>query len=215
METKIHIDIVSDVVCPWCVIGYKRLQKAIDELGLKDKVEIEWLPYQLNAYMPPEGEELHDHIAKKYGMTREESKQWVTSMVPLGDEVGFSLDFFEGMKTVNTLDAHILLEFAKKHHQQTEFKMNLFKAFFSEQQDVSDREILLTTLEKIGLDRNLALNKLENESARAEVQSQEKALRNQGVSAVPTMFFNGRIKQVGAQSIAEYKALLQEIINRE
>lgn len=66
MTNKIKIDIVSDVVCPWCVIGYKRLLQAVKELGVEDKVELEWHPYELNSYMPAEGEELFDHVAEKY-----------------------------------------------------------------------------------------------------------------------------------------------------
>ena len=69
MESVIKIDVVSDVVCPWCIIGYKRLEQAIQELGLEDKIELEWQPFELNPNMPAEGENLRQHLAKKYGTT--------------------------------------------------------------------------------------------------------------------------------------------------
>ena len=73
MESVIKIDVVSDVVCPWCIIGYKRLDQAIQKLGLEDKIELEWQPFELNPNMPAEGENLRQHLAKKYGTTPEDS----------------------------------------------------------------------------------------------------------------------------------------------
>ena len=75
MKNKLKIDIVSDVVCPWCTIGYKRLEKAITELGIKDQVEIEWQPFELNPNMPAEGQNVNEHITEKYGSTAEQQNQ--------------------------------------------------------------------------------------------------------------------------------------------
>lgn len=109
MSDKIKLDIISDVVCPWCIIGYKRLGKAIFEMGMQDKVELEWQPFELNPDMPAEGEDLPAHITRKYGTTPDESARSLDNMTKLGAELGFKFDYFDGMKMVNTRDVHILL----------------------------------------------------------------------------------------------------------
>lgn len=94
MTDIIKIDIVSDVVCPWCIIGYKRLSKAITEMAVTNKIEVEWHPFQLNPDMVAEGEEMNAHMARKCGMTREACRQSLAQMTSLGVDVGFTFDFF-------------------------------------------------------------------------------------------------------------------------
>jgi predicted DsbA family dithiol-disulfide isomerase len=132
MDKKIKIDIVSDVVCPWCTIGYKRLKKAIDELKLENRIEIQWRPFQLNPDMPKEGKDVDKYSADKYGLSADEIVRNRENMTQKGAELGFKFDFFEGMKIVNTQDAHILLEYARENGKQTQLKMSLVEAFFSE-----------------------------------------------------------------------------------
>jgi len=84
MSEKIKLDIISDVVCPWCIVGYKHLEAAIKELDLQDRVEIEWQPFELNPDMPIEGEELRAHVARKYGSSREESDRARESIAQAG-----------------------------------------------------------------------------------------------------------------------------------
>jgi predicted DsbA family dithiol-disulfide isomerase len=120
MNNKIKLDIVSDVVCPWCIIGYKNLHTAISEMQLEEMVEIEWQPFELNPQMPIEGENLRDHITRKYGSTAEQSKQARENLSELGNKVGFTFNYFEQMKMVNTHSAHILLEYAHLNGKQTE-----------------------------------------------------------------------------------------------
>lgn len=214
MTNQIKIDIVSDVVCPWCIIGYKRLQQAIDELGIEDRVELEWHPYELNSYMGPEGEDLFDHIAEKYGMSREESLYSSIQMASHGKDVGFTFDFVEGMRIVNTFEAHILLDLAKESGMQTALKLRLFKAYFTDRQDVSDRNLLLQLWTEIGLDRDRAAMALDDSAIREKIKLEEEVLRKAGVSAVPTMFFNDETKFIGAQPVETYKELLAELIGQ-
>ncbi|MFT6140792.1 MAG: putative DsbA family dithiol-disulfide isomerase, partial [Psychromonas sp.] len=98
INDKIKLDIVSDVVCPWCIVGYKHLQAAINELGLQDRVEIEWQPFELNPYMPPQGENLRAHVLRKYGAKREESDKARIDISALGAKYGFEFNYFEEMK---------------------------------------------------------------------------------------------------------------------
>lgn len=214
MSDTIKIDIISDVMCPWCIIGYKRLEQAIAEMGIKDKVEIEWQPFELNPHMPEEGENIQEHIARKYGAPPAEHKRSQAHLTELGEELGFAFDYFDAMRIVNTRDAHVLLDYAKEHGKQTELKMRLFEAFFSERKDVSDRHVLTQELQRVGLDLDGALARLEEEEARKRVQTQEAYWRNLGVSSVPTVVFNHSSALNGAQPVDAYKQVLAELIEQ-
>ncbi|ARD44699.1 DsbA family oxidoreductase [Colwellia sp. PAMC 21821] len=210
MSNKIKIDIISDVVCPWCVIGYGNLNKAIIELGLEDKVEIEWQPFELNPDMPLEGEELGAHSARKYGSTPESSAEFRAEMTAHGKTVDFDFQYFEGMKIINTRDAHILLEYAKTQGKQTALQMRLFSAFFTEKKDVSNREILALEVEAVGLNVKEAMAKLHDNQAIQHVIGQESYWQKVGISSVPTVVFNRKSALAGAQPIETFKQVLAD-----
>ena len=212
MTKKLKIDIVSDVVCPWCTIGYKHLEKAIKELGVEDKVEIEWQPFELNPYMPMEGQDLEEHINEKYGATTQQQEASRQNMIDVGAKVGFKFDYFKGMRMVNTFDAHVLLEYAKKFNKQTELKMRLTTAFFSERKDVSKINILEQALLDVGLNAKEGLATLENEEARNAIKGKKEYWQKMGVNSVPTIVFNKTDGVTGAQPIDTFKNILNEFI---
>ena len=212
MVDKVKIDIVSDVVCPWFIIGYRNLEKAIEELGIQDQVEIEWQPFELNPDMPLEGENLSAHSARKYGSTPESSAQFRVEMAARGNEVDFSFDYFKEMKIVNTRDCHVLLEYAKEFNLQTELKLRLFSAFFTEHKDVSDREVLVKEAETVGLNLNAVTAQLEDETSALHVQQVESQWQQMGISSVPTVVVNRRNAIAGAQPVEAFKQLLQSAI---
>lgn len=212
MNDKIKIDIVSDVVCPWCTIGYKRLEKAITEMGIQDKVEIEWHPFELNPSMPEEGENVQEHIANKYGSSLEDQQRSQKNMTEVGAELGFKFDYFEDMRIVNTKDAHILLDYAKENGKQTELKMRLVESFFSERKDVSIKETLKLALEEVGLNVDEGMARLESDDARYKVQTEEAYWQNLGVTSVPTIVFNKKSAVTGAQPVAVFKKVLNELL---
>lgn len=212
MKEKLKIDIVSDVVCPWCTIGYKRLEKAISELGIEDQLEIEWQPFELNPNMPREGQNLKEHITEKYGATLEQQKESQQHMTEVGKEVNFSFDYFDEMRMVNTFNAHILLDYAKDFGKQTELKMRLTTAFFSERKDVSDSDILKQALLDVGLNAEEALTRLDNEKVRNDVRNKQDYWKNLGVNSVPTIVFNRKSAITGAQPVDVFKEVLSEFI---
>ncbi|OEF23549.1 DsbA family oxidoreductase [Vibrio rumoiensis] len=211
MNDKIKIDIVSDVVCPWCIVGYKRLEAAINELGLQDRVEIEWQPFELNPDMPVEGENLRDHVLRKYGAEREDSDKARANISALGAEYDFEFDYFENMKMVNTRDAHMLLDFAHEHGLQHQLKQRLFAAFFTEHKDVSDRNILLEEAQKVGLDSVVTKSALNDADRYRRVVEQEMFWQQQGISGVPTVIFNRSSAMTGAYPQENYIAVLKEL----
>lgn len=211
MGKKIKIDIVSDVVCPWCIIGYKRLEAAINELNLQDKIEIEWQPFELNSNMPKEGENLRDHVLRKYGASREDSDKARENIKNLAAEYGFSFNYFEEMKIVNTKKAHILLDYAHSKNLQHNLKIRLFHAFFGEQKDISDRDILINEASKIGINSSETLNALSDTNRIKKVESVMQSWLTKGVSGVPTIVFNNTNAITGAHPQATYKQILQEL----
>ncbi|WP_026976288.1 DsbA family oxidoreductase [Flavobacterium tegetincola] len=212
MKEKLKIDIVSDVVCPWCTIGYKRLEQAISELGVEDQIELEWQPFELNPKMPVEGQNITEHIAEKYGSTVEQQKESQERMADAGKELGFTFDYFDDMRMVNTFDAHVLLEYAKKFGKQTELKMRLTASFFSERKDVSKRDILKQALSEVGLNVQEGMDLLDNPEAREEVKKAENFWQSMGVSSVPTIVFNRKSALTGAQPVAVFKQALTELL---
>ena len=210
MKEKLKIDIISDVVCPWCTVGYKRLEKAIEELGVQDKIEIEWQPFELNPNMPIEGQDLNEHLAEKYGSSEEQLEASKNMLVAAGQDLGFTFDYFEEMRIVNTFEAHVLLEYAKKFGKQTELKMRLTTAYFSEGKNVSKREVLKEALLEVGLDAVEALKQLDIEEKRKEVSDSQNYWKSLGVNSVPTVVFNRRSAVTGAQPISVFKQVLQE-----
>jgi predicted DsbA family dithiol-disulfide isomerase len=212
MKEKIKIDIVSDVVCPWCTIGYKRLEKAIIALGIEDQVEIAWQPFELNPNMPAEGQDLTAHITEKFGSTIEEQAASRKNMTEVGEELGFKFDYFDEMRMVNTFDAHILLEYAKAFDKQTELKMCFTTAFFSERKDVSERAVLKQALLDVGLNVAEGIAKLDKKEARAAVTTEQNYWKGLGVNSVPTIVFNRKSAVTGAQPVATFKQILTALI---
>lgn len=153
--TPIRIDIVSDVVCPWCIIGYKQLERALQET--KTAADIHWHPFELNPQMAQEGENLREHLAAKYGTTPEGSRRARARLTELGAELGFVFDYTDDMRMVNTFRAHQLLKWAEEHGRGHDLQMALFAAFFAERLDLNDPAVLARVAALIGLDGDEAL----------------------------------------------------------
>lgn len=211
MKNTIKIDIVSDVVCPWCIIGYNHLQAAIAELGLHDQIDIEWQPFELNPDMPPQGEHLRQHVARKYGASLEESDRARANIKQRGAEHGFEFNYFDDMKMVNTFAAHILLEFAKESGKQTTLKLALFSAFFTDQKDVSDKGVLGDILTSVGLDRTEGLRRLDDLQFQHQVRQEQLSWTEAGVSSVPTFVFNRESAISGAHPVDTFKQILTQL----
>lgn len=212
MADKIKIDIVSDVVCPWCTIGYKRLEKAILELGIQDQVDIEWQAFELNPNMPAEGQNLQEHIAEKYGSTLAQQQASHQHLVEAGAALDFKFDHFDKIRMVNTFEAHILLTYAKAFGKQTELKMYLTKAFFSDGKDVSDRAVLKQALIEVGLNAEEGLAQLDKEIVHQALRKEQAYWKSLGINSVPTIVFDRKGAVTGAQPVDVFKQVLSNIL---
>lgn len=211
MSDKIRLDVISDVVCPWCIVGYNHLNAAIEKLGLEDKVELHWQPFELNPDMPAEGEELRAHVARKYGSSKADSDRARENITQAGAKYGFEFNYFDGMKIVNTFDAHLLLDYAHEVGKQTELKMRLFSAFFTESKDVSQRDVLIAEAQAVGISADEAKAALNDNQIKERVRALESQWQQMGVSGVPTVVFNRTSALTGAQPQAVFEQVLTEL----
>ena len=211
MSDKIRLDVISDVVCPWCIVGYNHLNAAIEKLGLEDKIELHWQPFELNPDMPAEGEELRAHVARKYGSSKADSDRARENITQAGAKYGFEFNYFDGMKIVNTFDAHLLLDYAHEVGKQTELKMRLFSAFFTESKDVSQRDVLIAEAQAVGISADEAKAALNDNQIKERVRALESQWQQMGVSGVPTVVFNRTSALTGAQPQAVFEQVLTEL----
>jgi predicted DsbA family dithiol-disulfide isomerase len=207
----LEVDIVSDVVCPWCIIGYKQLLKALAALPGQFDVTLRWHPFELNPRMPEEGQDLREHLAQKYGTTAGQSQAARTRLAELGESLGFTFDYFEGMRMVNTFRAHQLLHWAGEQGRQTALKLALFEAFFSRREDVNDPAVLVVVAGRAGLDSAQAGAVLSDARYASAVRQEQQQWLDREVHAVPTFLFQQQYIVPGAQEAEAFVRLLQKI----
>ncbi len=196
MVQRIQVDVISDVVCPWCFIGYAQLVKALEIAGLEG--DIRWHPFELNPQMGPQGEDIGEHVRRKYGATPEQSQATRGQMKAIAQ--GLGIDFSGRSQRIwNTFDAHRLLHWARESGKQTDLKLKLFEAYFTAGENVSDREVLLGAVEAAGLDRAAAEVVLESGAEGEAVRALEERWWEMGISGVPTFIIAEKGMVMGAQ----------------
>lgn len=219
---KLTIDIWSDVMCPWCLVGWGNLQQALDQLDGEIEADVRWHAFELNPDMPEEGEERTAHIARKYGRTIEQSRDVQGQMRTAAEAAGVSLDY-EGDDPApdammwNTFEAHKLLTWTAEQHgaaKQTQLKLALFKAHFNERRRIGEREVLLDLAEKVGLDRAAASAALDDEEVAHKTRAEERAAWDMNISGVPAMILEGRFMVPGAQPPEAYANALRRVAEK-
>ncbi|WP_201557034.1 DsbA family protein [Psychrobacter sp. 72-O-c] len=208
-EQPLQIDIVSDVVCPWCVIGYRQLAEALEQTNTAH--EIHWHPFELNPNTPPEGQNLREHIMEKYGSTAQDSEESRIRMTAAGAEVGFEFQFTDDTRTYNTFNLHQLLHWADQQGRMHDLKQALFSAHFTNNRNVSDSAVLADIAAEIGLDRTEALAVIEDQRFAKDVREAVQRSQEQGIQSVPSVIFNGRHLVSGAQGVENYTSILQQL----
>lgn len=210
----LRIDLVSDVVCPWCIIGYRQFQKALAQREPAIDLELHWHAFELNPQMPVEGQNLREHLAEKYGTTPEQSQKARQRLTDIGAELGFTFNYSDDMKMVNTFRAHQLLHWAADRGCQTELKEALFKAFFTDAKDVNDVETLADVCAGIGLERDEALAVLADARYGRAVRDDQRQWMEQGIHAVPTFVINEQYMVQGAQDAEAFGRMLDRLLER-
>jgi predicted DsbA family dithiol-disulfide isomerase len=222
IPAKVTIDFWSDVMCPWCVIGYRQLQTGLASLAGEIEAEVRWLPFELNPDMPPEGEESAAHIARKYGRTLEQAGEGRNQLRAAGERAGYSFGYAGEVPEPpsmlwNTFLAHRLLKWALIEHgtkAQTKLKLALFDAHFQQRRNVSEAAELLEVAESVGLNRAEARAALADETLALIVRQEEQLAFDQNVTGVPAIVLNGKYMIPGAQEPETYANALRRVVAR-
>ena len=212
MTTGLTIDFVSDVSCPWCIIGLKGIEEALTRVGDLVDAEIRFQPFELNPNMPAEGQNLVEHVAQKYGSTPQQFEERRAGIRDRANDLGFTIALspLEG-RVYNTFDAHRLLHWAALEGRQYQLKLALFDAYFTRCLDASDHEVLADTAARAGLNRDAAANVLASGRYAEAVREAEQFWLAQGISAVPSVVINQRYLISGGQSVQFFEKALRKI----
>ncbi|MBK8543675.1 MAG: DsbA family oxidoreductase [Caulobacteraceae bacterium] len=211
MAGPLRIDFVSDVACPWCVVGLRSLLKALDETGAKAEIHLQ--PFELNPDMAPEGENTAEHVAKKYGSTPERSQAAREAIKSHGAALGFTFNYGPESRIWNTFDAHRLLHWAELKGNGLALKQALFKLNFTDQRSTSDHAALIDAVRDAGLDVVRAQAILATDEFATEVRHAEEFWRSNGINAVPSAIFNQRWLIQGGQPPEVFARVIGDILS--
>lgn len=207
---SVQIDIVSDIMCPWCIVGYKQLEQALGAVGVG--AYLRWHPFELNPQMPAGGQNMAEHLAEKYGSTPAQSVENRTRLTDMGRALGFTFNFSDDTRMQNTFLAHQLLTWAQSKGLQHPLKMALFDAHFTQGRNVGDKEVLADVAGSVGLDPAEALEVLTSGSHAAQTREAQQIWTSRGISGVPSMIFEGKYLITGAQGADNYAQLLCKLL---
>ena len=205
------IDFVSDVSCPWCAVGLKSLEEALSRLGDTVQAEIHLQPFELNPDMPPEGQEIGEHLAQKYRLTPEQLEKNQARIRDRGREVGFEFAPGARSRIYNTFDAHRLLHWAESEGRQLALKHALLKAYFTDGENPSDHEVLARLAGEVGLDAGRAREILGSDAYAAEVRERERHWLDQGIHSVPAVIIDDEHLIQGGYPAEVFEQALREI----
>lgn len=214
----VDVQIWSDVMCPWCAIGYAQYAKALAELDGEIEVETRWMPFELNPDIPSEGKTQAQHLAETYNRSEEELNAMRQRLSEVAERAGFPIPADDpagqpGMMW-NTFDAHKLLRWAlavEGPEAQTRLSLALFRAHFQERRRIGEREALLDIAEAEGFERTAAAEALDEEELGIAVRLEEKRGLEAGINSVPSFVVNGKYLIPGAQEPAVFAATLRRV----
>ena len=214
MTTALKIDFVSDIACPWCAVGLGALEQALHELKDEVKAELHFQPFELNPHMPEGGEDLVEHLGKKYGSSAEQQAQMYQNIKARGAEVGFAFHPTGRGRIFNTFDAHRLLHWAEVEGQEGD-QLRLKKAFLQAYQGqgevIESHEVLLNIVQILGMDVETARAILESDTYAEEVRAKENFYTSAGIHSVPAVIINDKHLISGGQPAAVFASALRQI----
>jgi predicted DsbA family dithiol-disulfide isomerase len=218
-KPQVDVQIWSDVMCPWCAIGYAQYARALEELDGEVEVTTRWMPFELNPDLPPEGKDQQKHLAEVYRRSPEEVAAMRAQMQARADQAGFAMEWTgEGEEPAawmwNTFEAHKLLRWVLAVHgpeAQSRLSQALFRAHFQQRRPIGEREVLLTIAEEQGFDRVAATAALDEEALAIATRIEEKRGLEMGINSVPSFIVNGRYLIPGAQEPEVFAATLRKV----
>jgi predicted DsbA family dithiol-disulfide isomerase len=210
MKPTIKIAIASDVICPWCYIGKRRIEKAMDQLKNEYDFDIRYLPFELNPSTPKEGYNQKEYLSNKFG-GEERYEQLTKNVTSIAAQEGLTFDFNKQLKSPNTLDSHRIIWFSEKKGKQKATVEAFFKAFFEDGVDLTLKENLIKVAASAGLDAGEVAALLDSNEGLNEVKESEYYIQNAGVSGVPFYIINDKYGISGAQPADVFVKALKDI----
>ncbi len=209
------VEIWSDIMCPFCYIGKRRFETALEQLGIRDRVEVTWKSFQLDpALTPVPGQSVHQYLAIRKGVSEDEGKQMNAYMSDMAAETG--LDYRMDQVIVNnTMDAHRLLHLAARHGVQNDVKERLFRAYYTEGRDIGSAEVLLEIGRAAGLAEQPLAELLNTDLFRGEVLEDQGEAQQLGVRGVPFFVLNRKYGVSGAQPVEAFADMLTKVMEEE
>ncbi len=211
MTTPVRVDFISDVSCPWCAIGLQSLEAALAKLNGQVAAEIHFQPFELNPNMAVEGQDLAEHLTKKYGMSPAQLEQSAEAIRAKGATLGFTFNMNTRRRIYNTFDAHRLLYWADLEGKQPALKHALLRAYFTDGKNPSAHETLIELAAEAGLDAVRARAILVSDEFTQQVHERENYYIRQGIQAVPSVIINQRHLIQGGQPPEIFERALREI----
>ena len=211
---KLKIDIVSDVVCPWCVIGFINFQKAMTQLREQVEFDISWKPYELHPEIPQNGYDKKLYLEQKFGDLSGRPSPY-KQIEEIGNSLGFEFNFSKTERIPNTFNAHRLLWKAKKEDLQTELSEALFKAYFTDGRDVGSIEVLCDIASEAGMEKEEIKEFLNSKEGGQETADEEMSFIEKSIGAVPTYFINNQYIIQGGQEPETFVSFLNKILVKE
>ena len=214
MSTRLKIDFVSDVACPWCAVGLGALEQALEELHNEVTADIHFQPFELNPHMPPGGEDLVEHLGKKYGSTAEQQSQMYQNIKARGAEVGFAFHPTGRGRIFNTFDAHRLLHWAEVtsgSDAQRRLKKALLNAYQGRGEVIDSHEVLLAIVKAEGLNEEEARDILQSDRYADDVRAKENFYTSAGIHSVPAVIINDKHLISGGQPAQVFAKALRDI----
>ena len=206
-----QIDFVSDVVCPWCVIGLKGLEKALENLKGTVDATVALQPFELNPDMPKEGQDVAEHVAQKFGGQTAQLNQARDAIKSRAADLGFTMAMREDSRIYNSFDCHRLLHWAGLKGKGVELKLALFEAYFTDGANITDPDVLAGRAESVGLDPAEAREVLASGAYRDEVLAAEDMWKRSGITSVPSVIVNRKYLISGGQPAAVFEETLRRI----
>ena len=213
MPTRLHIDFVSDISCPWCAVGLGALEAALKKVAPEVTAELHFQPFELNPQMPREGQDAFEHLHEKYGSSREQQAQSREAIRARGAAVGFEFRAEGRARVYNTFDAHRLLHWAELEDvaKQVALKKALLKACHTDGENPSDPELLVRLAGEAGLDRERARAILQSDEFAAQTRERERLYTDAGIHSVPAIIINNKHLISGGQPVEVFERALRQI----
>lgn len=211
--TSLQIDIVSDIACPWCAIGYARLRQAMAQLSDDLDFRIQWQAFELNPDASGDGEPILQALSRKYGRSPAEMEAAQADMMRIASDLGLNFSRMQERYTRNTFDGHRLVKWAGESNRQTDMKLALFDAYFGHAANIADHGVLQACAEGIGLDGQQARELLQSDRYADQVREEEAHWQQAGVTGVPAFILNRRYMISGAQEPETLAAVLRKVAN--